>query len=106
MRCSIALDNMNKTILLIDKDQKVSLLHTPFKGTTFFRGEMAKIQKANTDGAGALAVLPMPAALHVFYSQQPYTGRGKSLWQERGLFSEERWLGQRVGQAHVIRHNN
>ena len=33
---SVALDNLSKTIPPIDPDQKVALLHTPFKGTTLF----------------------------------------------------------------------
>ena len=33
---SIALDNMSRTIPPKDKDQKVALLHAPFKGTTGF----------------------------------------------------------------------
>ena len=34
MRRSVALDNLSRTIPLIDSDQKVALLHAPFKGTT------------------------------------------------------------------------
>ena len=30
----MALDNLSKTIPQIDSDQKVALLHAPFKGTT------------------------------------------------------------------------
>ena len=40
---SVALDNLSKTIPLIDSDQRVALLHAPFKGTTLFGGELAKI---------------------------------------------------------------
>ena len=69
MRCSIGLDNMNKTIPPIDKDQKVALLHAPFKGTTVFGVELAKLQKANSERASALAVFPTPAAPPVSYSQ-------------------------------------
>ena len=39
MRRSVALDNLSKTIPLIDPDQKVALLHAPLKGTTLFGGE-------------------------------------------------------------------
>ena len=41
MRCSIALDNMTRTIPPIDEDQKVALLHAPFKCTTLFGGELS-----------------------------------------------------------------
>ena len=34
MRRSIALENLSRTIPPIDEDQKVALLHAPFKGTT------------------------------------------------------------------------
>ena len=46
IRCSVALDNLSKTIPPIDSDQKVALLHAPFKGTTLFRGELAKLHRA------------------------------------------------------------
>ena len=47
MRRSLALDNLSRTIPSIDSDQRVALLHTPFKGTTYlFRGELAiQLQK-------------------------------------------------------------
>ena len=52
---SIALENLSRTIPLIGEDQKVVLLHSPFKGTTLFGGELAKLQKANTECASASA---------------------------------------------------
>ena len=36
MRRSIVLDNLAKTIPLIDPDQRVALLHAPFSGTTLY----------------------------------------------------------------------
>ena len=39
---TVALDNLSQTIPPIDEDQKVALLHGPFKGTTLFRGEFGK----------------------------------------------------------------
>ena len=39
----MALDNLSKTIPPIDSDQRVALLHAPYKGTTIFGGELAKI---------------------------------------------------------------
>ena len=40
---SIALDCLRRTLLPIDDDQKLALLHAPFKGTTLFGGELAKL---------------------------------------------------------------
>ena len=34
MRCSVALDNLSRTIPVIDSDQTVVFLHAPFRGTT------------------------------------------------------------------------
>ena len=53
MRCLIALDNLKKTQPPIDEDQKLALLHAPFTGTTLFRGELAKLQEANTKRGNA-----------------------------------------------------
>ena len=46
MRRSVVLDNLSKTIPPIDPDQRVALLHAPFKGTTLFGGELAKVSSA------------------------------------------------------------
>ena len=46
MHRSIALDKLSRTIPPLDTEKKVALLHTPFKDTTLFRGESAKLQKA------------------------------------------------------------
>ena len=56
---SVALDNLSRTILLIDLAQKVALLHVPFKGTTLFGGELAKLQKANKERASFLTVFQL-----------------------------------------------
>ena len=48
MRRSIALDCLRRTLPPIDADQKLALLQAPFKGTTLFGGELAKLQEANT----------------------------------------------------------
>ena len=48
LRRSIALDCLRRTFPPIDDDQKLALLHAPFKGTTLFGGELAKLQEANT----------------------------------------------------------
>ena len=72
MRCSVALNNLSKTIPPIDSDQRVALLHTPFKGTTLFGGELAKIYRANKEHASSVTVYP--AAPPQTYSTKPYTG--------------------------------
>ena len=58
--------------------RKVALLHAPFTGTTLFRGDLAKLQKANTECAIALTMFPAQAAPSHTYATKPYTGRGKS----------------------------
>ena len=68
---SIALDCLRKTLSLIDEDQRLALLHAPFKGTTVFGGELAKLQEANTKRAATFAV-PMPTAPPVSYSSRLY----------------------------------
>ena len=76
MRCSVALDNLSRTIPQIDSDQKVALLHEPFKGTTFFGCELAKLHRANKERASFVTVFP--AASPQTYSTKPYTGHGRS----------------------------
>ena len=44
LRRSIALDCLRRMLPPIDDDQKLALLHAPFKGTTLFGGELAKLQ--------------------------------------------------------------
>ena len=45
LRRSIALDCLERTLPPIDEDQKLALLHSPFKGTTLFGGELAKLRR-------------------------------------------------------------
>ena len=85
---SIALGNLSKTIPPIDEDQKVALLHAPFKDTTLFGGELAKLQKANMKHDSALTKFTAPAAPPPTYAPEPYTGRGKSF--KRGSYSYKR----------------
>ena len=54
LRRSIALDCLERTLPPIDADHKLALLHAPFKGTTLFGGELAKLQEANTKRAATL----------------------------------------------------
>ena len=58
----IALDCLIKTLLPIDEDQRLALLHAPFKEATLFGGELAKLQEANTKHAATFAVFPTPTA--------------------------------------------
>ena len=80
MRHSISLENLSRTIPPIDEDQKVALVHAPFKGTTLFRGELhvAKLQKATIEHASSLTVFPAVAATSLTYAPKPYAGRSKS----------------------------
>ena len=73
---SMALDNLSRTIPPIDSDQKVALLHAPFKGTTHFGGKLAKLHRANKECASSVTVYP--AASPQTYSIKPDTGRGRS----------------------------
>ena len=59
LRRSIALDCLERTLPPIDEDQKLVLLHAPFKGTTLFGGELAKLQEANTKRAATFTVFPL-----------------------------------------------
>ena len=58
LRRSIALDCLERTLPPIDEDQKLALLHAPFKGTTLFGWELAKLQEANTKRAATFTVFP------------------------------------------------
>ena len=60
LRRSIALDCLERTLPPIDQDQKLALLHAPFRGTTLFGGELAKLQEANTKRAATFTVFTQP----------------------------------------------
>ena len=77
LRRSIALDCLERTLPPMDKNQKLALLHAPFKGTTLFGGELAKLQEANMKPAAPFTVFPQPTAPSTSYSTRPYVGRGK-----------------------------
>ena len=62
LRRSIALDCLERTLPPIDEDQKLALLHAPFKGTTLFGGELAKLQEANRKHTATFTVFPQPTA--------------------------------------------
>ena len=59
LRRSIALDYLRKTLPPIDEDQRLALLHAPFKGTSLFGGEFVKLQEANTKHAATFTVFPI-----------------------------------------------
>ena len=84
LRHSIALDCLRKTLPPIDEDQRLALLHAPFKGTTLFGGELAKLQEANTKLAVTFAVFPTPIAPPVSYSSRLYVGQGKNFSDRKG----------------------
>ena len=72
------MENLSRTIPPIDSDQKVALLLAPFKGTTLFRGELAKLQKANKERASSLTVKLQQHPLRLTPLSLSYTGRGRS----------------------------
>ena len=76
MRHSVALDNLSGTVSKKNSDQKEALLHAPFKGTTLFEGELAKLHRANKESASSVTVYP--AASPQTYSTKPYADRGRS----------------------------
>ena len=82
---SIALDCLERTLPPIDQDQKLALLHTPFRGTTLFGGELAKLQEANTKRAATFTMFPQPTAPPTSYSTHPYAGRGKNFRDKKGF---------------------
>ena len=84
MRRSIALDCLRRTLPPIDEDQKLALLHAPFKGTTLFGGELAKLQEANTKRAATFTVFPQPTVPPASYSTRPFVGQGMSFNDRKG----------------------
>ena len=103
LRCSIALDFLRRTLPPIVDNQKLALLHAPFKGTTLFGGELSKLQEANTKLAATFTVFPQPTAPPASYSTRPYVGRGRSFNDRKG-FIKTWWARQGTGQVHPSRH--
>ena len=85
LRRFFALYCLGRTLPPIDEDQKLALLHAPFKGTTLFGGELAKLQEANTKRAATFTVFPQPTAPSTAYSTRPYVGRGTSFKDKKGF---------------------
>ena len=65
LRRSIALDCLERTLPPIDQDQKLALLHAPFRGTTLFGGELAKLQEANMKRRPSPCSLSQQRPLHL-----------------------------------------
>ena len=70
LRRSIALDCLRRTLPPIDDGHKLALLHAPFKGTTLFGGELAKLQEVNMKRAATFTVFSQPIAPPASYSTQ------------------------------------
>ena len=85
LRRSIAMHCLRRTLPPIDDDQKLALLHAPFKGTRLFGGELAKLQEANTKLAATFTLFPRPTAPPASYSTRPYVGRGRSFNDRKGF---------------------
>ena len=98
LRRSIALDCLERTLPPIDQDQKLALLHAPFRGTTLFGGELAKLQEANTKRAATFTVFPQPTAPPTSYSTRPYAGRGKSFRDDKKGFKKPGGRGRGQGR--------
>ena len=98
LRRSIALDCLEITLPPIDEDQKLALLHAPFKGTTLFGGELAKLQEANTKRDATFTGFPQPTAPSTSNSARPYVGRGKSFKDKKG-FRKPGGKGRRQGRS-------
>ena len=97
-RCGCAaLDCLRRTLPPIDEDQKLALLHAPFKGTTLFGGELAKLQEANTKRTATFTVFPQPTGPSASYSTRPYVGRGRSFNEKKG-FKKPGRRGRRQGR--------
>ena len=67
LRRSIALDCLERTLPPIDKDQKLALLHAPFKGTTLFGGELAKLRKSGSEHETCCNFHRVPSANSALY---------------------------------------
>ena len=76
---------LRRTLPPIDNHQTLALLHAPFKGTTLFGGELAKLQEASTKRAATFTVFPQPTAPFASYSTRPYVGRGRSFNDRNNL---------------------
>ena len=82
LRHSIAMDCLRRTLPPIDDDQKITLLHAPFKGITLFGVELAKLQEANTKRASTFTVFPQPTAPPASFTDR--RGYKKSIGLGRG----------------------
>ena len=58
LRRSIALDNLRKTLLPIDEDQRLALLHASFTGTTLFVGGIGETPRGEHEACCDLYCVP------------------------------------------------
>ena len=80
MRQSFALENLSSLVPPIDEDyiHVANLLHAPFKGSTLFGGELAKLQNLNMEQAKILTMFPHRAGPLTTYSElNNFSGRGE-----------------------------
>ena len=80
-------------------NKMLALLHAPFRGTTLFGGELAKLQEANTKRAATFTVFPQPTAPPTSYSTRPYAGRGNSFRDDKKGFRKPGGRGRRQGRS-------
>ena len=82
LRRSIALDCLRRTLPPIDEDQKLALLHAPFKGSTLFGGSWPSYRKRTRS-----VLPPSPCSLSApcIFSTRPYVGQGKSFNNRKGF---------------------
>ena len=100
LRRSIALDCLRRTLPPIDEDQKLALLHAPFKGTMLFGGELAKLQEANMKHAATFTVFPQPRRPLHHILHVPMSGEVEVSTIRRAL---RNLAGrQRTGQVHAF----
>ena len=100
-RHSIALDNLRRTLPRIDEDQRLVLLHVPFKVSTLFGGELVKLQEANTKHMATFTVFLMPIVPPVIYSSHLYMDKGKVFLTEEAQGSLVVRAEDRAGPSHL-----
>ena len=95
MRRSVALDNLSRTIPLIDSDSEGCLTSCTLQGYYPFEGELAKLHRANKEHASFVTVY-LEASPQT-YSTKPYTGRGRSFRRVAPPTGEVAGIEIRVG---------
>ena len=94
------MENLLSRVPLVDEEQKIDLLHAPFKGHTLFIGA-ASVQKENMEQSKTLTVFAHLAVSSSSY--QPYMGQGRS-WggqeSSKVCYSDEIVQGQLSANSH------